>query len=136
MAGQKKKLIYSEETPWFPEYYIGWIGIINCGQRTSDMYITVELEWRRYVVWFLFVSRLLVQFPIFASILIFTRLCTYLLKPSGVTYYIFPPSNTSVSNKMRGRMENHSSIGPLVNENSYPISMHLKKCFVPDKTKS
>jgi hypothetical protein len=89
------------------------------------------------VVWFLFVFRLLVQFPIFASILIFTRLCTYLLKPSGVTYILhFPPSNTSVSNKMRRRMEDHSSISPLVNENSYLISMHLKKFFVPDKTKS
>ena len=37
MAGQKKKLRYSEETPWFPEYYIGWIGISNCGQKTSSM---------------------------------------------------------------------------------------------------
>ena len=35
MAGQKKKLRYSEETQWFPEYYIGWIGIGNCGQKTS-----------------------------------------------------------------------------------------------------
>ena len=35
MAGQKKKLRYSEETPRFPEYYIGWIGIGNCGQKTS-----------------------------------------------------------------------------------------------------
>ena len=36
MAGQKKKLRYSEETPWFPEYYIGWIGIGNCDQETSN----------------------------------------------------------------------------------------------------
>ena len=38
MAGQKKKLRYSEETPWFPEYYIGWIGIGNCVQKTSTKY--------------------------------------------------------------------------------------------------
>ena len=25
-----------EETPWFPEYYIGWIGIGNCDQETSS----------------------------------------------------------------------------------------------------
>ena len=36
MAGQKKKLRYSEETPWFPEYFIGWIEIGNCGQKTSN----------------------------------------------------------------------------------------------------
>ena len=35
MAGQKKKPRYSEETPGFTEYYIGWIGIGNCGQKTS-----------------------------------------------------------------------------------------------------
>ena len=34
----KKNLRYSEETPWFPEYYIGWIGIGNCGQKTSNVY--------------------------------------------------------------------------------------------------
>ena len=39
MAGQKKKLRYSEETPWLPEYYIGWIGIGNCGQKTSSKYV-------------------------------------------------------------------------------------------------
>ena len=33
MAGHKKKLWYSEETPWFPKYFIGWIGIGNCGHR-------------------------------------------------------------------------------------------------------
>ena len=38
MAGQKKKLRYSEETPWFPKYYIGWIGIGNCDQETSTIY--------------------------------------------------------------------------------------------------
>ena len=35
MGGQKKKLRYSEETPGFHEYYIGWIGIGNCDQKTS-----------------------------------------------------------------------------------------------------
>ena len=34
MDWQKKKLRYSEETLWFPKYYIGWIGIGNCGQKT------------------------------------------------------------------------------------------------------
>ena len=34
-AGQKKKPRYLEETPWFPEYYIGWIEIGNSGQKTS-----------------------------------------------------------------------------------------------------
>ena len=38
MAGQKKNLRYPEETPWFPKYYIGWIGIGNCGQKTSNIY--------------------------------------------------------------------------------------------------
>ena len=37
MAGQKKKLRYSEETPWFPEYYIGWIRMGNCDQETSNL---------------------------------------------------------------------------------------------------
>ena len=37
MAGRKEKLRYSEETLWFPNYYIGWIGIGNCGQKTSIM---------------------------------------------------------------------------------------------------
>ena len=36
MAGRKKKLRYSEETLWFPEYYIGWIGSGNCDQETSS----------------------------------------------------------------------------------------------------
>ena len=35
MPGQKKNLRYSEETLGFPEYYIGWIGIGNYGQKTS-----------------------------------------------------------------------------------------------------
>ena len=26
-----------EETPWFPEYYIGWTGIGNCDQETSNI---------------------------------------------------------------------------------------------------
>ena len=34
----KKNLRYSEKTPWCPEYYIGWIGISNCGQNTSRVY--------------------------------------------------------------------------------------------------
>ena len=37
MAGRKKKLKCSEETPWFPEYF-GWIGIGNCDQETSNNY--------------------------------------------------------------------------------------------------
>ena len=37
MAGQKEKPGYSEETPWFPEYYIGWIGISNSGQKISSV---------------------------------------------------------------------------------------------------
>ena len=36
MAGQKKKQRYSDETAWFPEYYIGWIRIGNYGQKTSN----------------------------------------------------------------------------------------------------
>ena len=36
-AGQKTKVRYSEETPWFPEYYIGWTGIGNCDQETSSL---------------------------------------------------------------------------------------------------
>ena len=35
----KKKLIYSKETPRFSNYYIGWIGICNCDQKTSTMYV-------------------------------------------------------------------------------------------------
>ncbi len=35
MAGRKKKLRYSEKTPWFPEYYIGWMGIVNCSHETK-----------------------------------------------------------------------------------------------------
>ena len=37
MAGQKKKLRHLEETSWFPKYYIGWIGIRKCDQKTSTM---------------------------------------------------------------------------------------------------
>ena len=35
----KKEVRYSEETPWFPEYYIEWIGISNYGQKTSSKYV-------------------------------------------------------------------------------------------------
>ena len=54
MAGRKEKLRYQEETPWFPEYNIGWIGIGNCGQKTSSIKAldkesvivnTVEILW-------------------------------------------------------------------------------------------
>ena len=38
---QKKKLIYSEESPWFPEYYVGKIGIGNCDQETSNIYYVI-----------------------------------------------------------------------------------------------
>ena len=37
MAGPEKKLIYLEGTPWFPDYYIGWIGIGNWDQETSNV---------------------------------------------------------------------------------------------------
>jgi hypothetical protein len=37
MAGQKKKVRYSEETLWFLKYYISWIGIGNCGQKTFNV---------------------------------------------------------------------------------------------------
>ena len=49
MAGQKMKLGYLEETPWFPKLYIccetvktvkiGWIGLANCNQMTSTKYV-------------------------------------------------------------------------------------------------
>ena len=56
MAGQKKKnLRYSEETPWFPEYYIDWIGIGNCGQKTSIMLVGYLL--RPHSVWIAVVNR-------------------------------------------------------------------------------
>ena len=42
MAGQKKKLRYTEQTPWFPKYYIASIGIGNCVQKTSK-YISAML---------------------------------------------------------------------------------------------
>ena len=38
MAGPKIKLRYSEETPWFPKYYIDWIEIGNYDQETSNKY--------------------------------------------------------------------------------------------------
>ena len=37
MAGQKKRVGYSSESQWFPEYYIGGIRIGNCGQEISNM---------------------------------------------------------------------------------------------------
>ena len=40
---QKKKLRYSKESPWFPEYYIGKIGKSNCDQEKSNIY---------YVIWY------------------------------------------------------------------------------------
>ena len=46
MAGRKQKLKYLEETLWFPEYNIGWIGIGNCGQKTSIIYVGgVQSDW-------------------------------------------------------------------------------------------
>ena len=42
MAGQQKKQKYSEETPWFPKYFIGWIGIGNCDQKTIIYCITIQ----------------------------------------------------------------------------------------------
>ena len=36
MARPKKELRYSEETTWFPEYYIGWIGIGKCDQEIAN----------------------------------------------------------------------------------------------------
>ena len=39
MAGQKKKLRYSEEAPRFHKYYIGWIGIGTFDHKTSSKMI-------------------------------------------------------------------------------------------------
>ena len=44
MAGQKKNLRCSEETPGFPDYYIGWIEIgkrhlINSLHKISNKYL-------------------------------------------------------------------------------------------------
>ena len=44
---QKKKLRYSEESPWFPEYYIGEIGIGNCDQETSNIYYEMNKLFKR-----------------------------------------------------------------------------------------
>ena len=38
MAGQKKKFGYSSESPWFPEFYFGWIIIGNCHHETSNIH--------------------------------------------------------------------------------------------------
>ena len=43
MARRKQKLRYSEETLWFPDYYIGWTGIGNCDQETSKVYLFIFL---------------------------------------------------------------------------------------------
>ena len=55
MAGQKKKLRQSEETQCFPKYYIGWMGIGNCGQKTSTKYVhnTCVLETSKDPIEFL-----------------------------------------------------------------------------------
>ena len=45
MAGQKKKLRYSKETPWLSEFYLGLIGIRNCDQKTSTC---MYMKW----LWF------------------------------------------------------------------------------------
>ena len=42
-AGQKKNL---KETPWFPQYYIGWIGIGNCDQKTSNIYTVSQINFQ------------------------------------------------------------------------------------------
>ena len=42
MAGRKKKLRYSEETPWFPES--GWIRFGNRGHDTSTTYLVNILK--------------------------------------------------------------------------------------------
>ena len=49
---QKKKLRYSEETPWFPEYYIGWIGIGNCVQKTSTKYVLYNIVAAKSLAFF------------------------------------------------------------------------------------
>ena len=38
MAGQKMKLRYSAESPWFPEKYIGWIMYGNRHHNTSTIH--------------------------------------------------------------------------------------------------
>ena len=60
MAGQKKKLRYSEETPWSPEYYIGWIGIGigNCGQKTSNKYVSLYFSFLKWI----YSSKLILKF--------------------------------------------------------------------------
>ena len=42
MAGWKKKLRYSEETLWFLECYICWIGIGTCDEETSSVVVSNE----------------------------------------------------------------------------------------------
>ena len=48
MAGWKKKLAYLEETPWFPKYYIGRIGIGNCDQETSNIGNVRNKFWSQF----------------------------------------------------------------------------------------
>ena len=43
IAGPKKKLRYSEETPWFPDYYIASIEIGNCDQETLVFMASEEI---------------------------------------------------------------------------------------------
>ena len=58
MAGQKKKLRYTEESPWFPEYYIGWIWIGNCGQKTSNKYVSLYFSFLKWI----YSSKLILKF--------------------------------------------------------------------------
>ena len=46
MAGWKKKLRYPSESPWFPEYYIGWIVIGNRHHETSSTYVLMIVLYR------------------------------------------------------------------------------------------
>ena len=46
MAGRKKKVRYSEETPGFLKYYIGWIEIGNCDQKIKYLkYHDLHLQY-------------------------------------------------------------------------------------------
>ena len=48
MAGWKKKLRYPSESPWFLEYYIGWIVIGNRHHETSIKQDLVQVEKNCY----------------------------------------------------------------------------------------
>ena len=95
MAGQKKKLRYSEETPWFPEYYIGWIEISNCGQKTSTKYLGTF-----YLLSSLYGVGLLAKIP-----------------PSSFTYFLdiskYPPYSFCV--------DKSSSSRPLISTKAFKI---------------